>query len=531
MRLDSKNSQTTSDLPTQWKLFGGSLLALSLSVPFLALGLVPAEYRPIEANWSEARVSATARADDRGDVLATTLRTVTRSHAQHGQTEDVPTDAELVMRGEGGMPDINKASAASLIAEGTIVPGEGIAHLTIGQRATSFADVLPPPTSIALQLFKEENHTLHRYDFGAFSLELISDVLTDKLGAISITAKNCADLMYFQTRQDGSPSLENGISIGSHISRVIGVYGEPVSGTPVAAIPGPVQQPLKQTHPGLELTYCPETMLVQKIAVVDMPDEPEMAEPLIAEAGRFVPSARATGDDVATHPSATATDAPFTPGAEPRLASVDAGGVVLPKLAPGATPPRHAVRPGRAGRKIEENVALGVPLYKSDTDPASILIAGARPRATGPLAAAIGNSLASEREESLRLSASDRRRAQIRLRLLGFSPNGIDGIFGPRTRVAISALQRDEELPVTGFLDQRTKDRLWDRSQLAYVDWRRNLRETKKKPEPSMARLPDGRPPQVCARDRNGAIIENQSFGCDVSVLRESVRSFFGTRG
>lgn len=58
-------------------------------------------------------------------------------------------------------------------------------------------------------------------------------------------------------------------------------------------------------------------------------------------------------------------------------------------------------------------------------------------------------------EESLQLSAEDRRRIQRHLTLLGYNTRGVDGIFGPGTRNAISAWQQANGFPDTGYLDRR----------------------------------------------------------------------------
>lgn len=56
-------------------------------------------------------------------------------------------------------------------------------------------------------------------------------------------------------------------------------------------------------------------------------------------------------------------------------------------------------------------------------------------------------------EEELTLSRDASRSVQRNLDLLGFDPRGIDGIFGPATRAAISAWQRDAGLQDTGYLN------------------------------------------------------------------------------
>lgn len=57
-------------------------------------------------------------------------------------------------------------------------------------------------------------------------------------------------------------------------------------------------------------------------------------------------------------------------------------------------------------------------------------------------------------EEALALSRDERRAIQRELTLLGFNPRGIDGIFGPGTRAAITAWQRQHGYEPSGFLNR-----------------------------------------------------------------------------
>lgn len=59
-----------------------------------------------------------------------------------------------------------------------------------------------------------------------------------------------------------------------------------------------------------------------------------------------------------------------------------------------------------------------------------------------------------EGEEQIGLTRDRRRRVQLGLQLLGFDPRGIDGLFGPNTRSAISGWQQARGLSPTGFLTQ-----------------------------------------------------------------------------
>ena len=143
-------------------------------------------------------------------------------------------------------------------------------------------------------------------------------------------------------------------------------------------------------------------------------------------------------------------------------------------------------------------------------------------------------------EEDLGLSKRDRWNAQLRLALLGLDPKGVDGVFGPGTRMAIADLQQREALPATGYLDAGTLELLKDRSQPAYLKWRSDRRARratqraqqigKMAPE-RVANVPPARRSADCSRDRSGEIVENQSFDCDVDILKESLSSLFGRSG
>ncbi len=67
-------------------------------------------------------------------------------------------------------------------------------------------------------------------------------------------------------------------------------------------------------------------------------------------------------------------------------------------------------------------------------------------------------------EEALAFSRDERRAIQRELTLLGFDPRGIDGIFGPATRAALTAWQRHNAHDATGFL---TRDQVFQLSAQA----------------------------------------------------------------
>ncbi|WP_422032416.1 peptidoglycan-binding protein [Roseovarius sp.] len=68
-------------------------------------------------------------------------------------------------------------------------------------------------------------------------------------------------------------------------------------------------------------------------------------------------------------------------------------------------------------------------------------------------------------EEGLDLSRNDRREIQRNLALIGFDPKGIDGIFGPGSRSAISDWQAENGFVKTGYLTGNQLLRLRDQAQ------------------------------------------------------------------
>ena len=68
-------------------------------------------------------------------------------------------------------------------------------------------------------------------------------------------------------------------------------------------------------------------------------------------------------------------------------------------------------------------------------------------------------------EEALGLSREDRRDIQRSLSLLGFDPRGIDGVFGPGSRAAIAAWQKQNRFAETGFVTGNQLLRLRDQAR------------------------------------------------------------------
>lgn len=77
-------------------------------------------------------------------------------------------------------------------------------------------------------------------------------------------------------------------------------------------------------------------------------------------------------------------------------------------------------------------------------------------------------------ESNLHLGRKQIAGIQGRLTALGFDPKGIDGALGPGTRHAISAWQRNESIPATGYLDPAQLARLDTEAVGPYAAWLRD---------------------------------------------------------
>lgn len=110
-----------------------------------------------------------------------------------------------------------------------------------------------------------------------------------------------------------------------------------------------------------------------------------------------------------------------------------------------------------------------------DSDDSDIRLA-AVPDAAKPVEADADSSAApmeaaAAAEALLGLDRDARREVQARLRLAGHDPQGIDGIFGPNTRRALSAWQAAAGLVATGYLDAAGLARLERATEAEYVAW------------------------------------------------------------
>jgi len=68
--------------------------------------------------------------------------------------------------------------------------------------------------------------------------------------------------------------------------------------------------------------------------------------------------------------------------------------------------------------------------------------------------------LAQQAEIALALNRDARREVQRQLALLGYDPRGIDGIFGPGTRAALSSWQADSGFASSGYINGAQRERL-----------------------------------------------------------------------
>ena len=75
--------------------------------------------------------------------------------------------------------------------------------------------------------------------------------------------------------------------------------------------------------------------------------------------------------------------------------------------------------------------------------------------------AAYAGSRAARSESETVYSYNMVRKAQRVLTDLGYNPGPIDGLWGPKTRGAVRQFQSENELPVTGLLDMKTRSKLF----------------------------------------------------------------------
>ncbi|MEM6622527.1 MAG: peptidoglycan-binding domain-containing protein [Pseudomonadota bacterium] len=137
-------------------------------------------------------------------------------------------------------------------------------------------------------------------------------------------------------------------------------------------------------------------------------------------------------------------------------------------------------------------------------------------------------------ENALALEPKQRRRIQADLRVLGHDPMGIDGVFGPNTRKAITAWQVAAGHLGTGYIEGTQHLELRRTSGTRLAEYRARMRNEEQLRAAALDGLlvvPSARNAPECDRNRSGIIIENQSFSCDLTVLEESLSDLFGGSG
>lgn len=82
-------------------------------------------------------------------------------------------------------------------------------------------------------------------------------------------------------------------------------------------------------------------------------------------------------------------------------------------------------------------------------------------------------------ESGLGLSRSDRKEVQRRLTLIGFNTRGVDGVFGPNTRKALSEWQKSAGLGTNGYLNEESYAQLMRDSEGPFASWKRKLARMK----------------------------------------------------
>ncbi|MEM1298905.1 MAG: peptidoglycan-binding domain-containing protein [Pseudomonadota bacterium] len=482
------------------------------------------------------------------------------AEAQIGAPGKAVTTALREAPKPGGAPEASDQPLATLLSEGTIVPGVGIGSVMLDTDVQEVLQKIQEPSQLTYAYMDTGVEGRHDVLGPDFRLTITADSDLGQINAVALSTLDCAGLRTFQPRQNGLPATSEGLSLGSHVSRVRTTLGAPDSQSPVSA----GRQPrVEHSYPGLRLSYCAQDMLVGGIKIERLPpapliasagvpdpaiETPDLTDVLIASVEHQGQQARTSAEMAALEPSRLA------PAALPDPVEVPAGLSTKPELAdPLATEPTallamngSAFTAGDAFSLSREKRESGI--IARSSPPSAMFLAAARATVAEEARdefEGVGEFLlanAESSEEALSLSRTGRGTIQRRLQLIGYDPKGVDGIFGPNTRKMISALQLDEGLPTTGFLDEGLMAMIENRSAPAFGQWEKRVRiaqakarraaarraaEERAKRDIVIARVPAPRNAPECARDQSGTIISNQSFQCDVTVLEESLNNLF----
>ena len=267
-----------------------------------------------------------------------------------------------------------------------------------------------------------------------------------------------------------------------------------------------------------------EAALAAAVVVARPADSSAMRPKIPAE-----PKAGSSGPAMALAPRA----------ADPLIAvPVSLAGSPDSEVASGTVPTRQeeTPAPGAEPAPSAPTIALAPPpLFQPDVG------AGALPESSvlDPVSLAAAPSplwvAADEASENvLALTRAQRADVQRRLALAGFDPQGFDGVFGPRTRQAISDFQAAWGFPESGYLDSAVHADLQARTEEAYAALASRA-ATEPRAAPKLAPVAREREFAAndsggCTRGADGQIIERQSFGCDLKGLAEKVVSLGRTK-
>lgn len=174
--------------------------------------------------------------------------------------------AENVSRGTEDIEKTERSFEAGF-ASATIEPGVGIGTLSLGQPLETSLDRMTEHLRAHFGHDEEGIVQHHSFLLGSVEVRLDSRPREGRIESIRLSIANCTDLEQSQPRQDGVPITADGLTIGSHQSRVIRRMGVPIKGLPVAPIPGPMRQPTRQVFDGITFEYCPDTQLVRSVRV------------------------------------------------------------------------------------------------------------------------------------------------------------------------------------------------------------------------------------------------------------------------
>lgn len=489
---------------TVWSLIGGFLFLIALAAP---LAIVHMGAPPVINNGTLAQATITKTA-------ATEVRS-----------------AEATAISASSDPSLQ-----ALLTDGAVVPGVRAGKLYIGADADSIIAEISEPSSLRFDVRDGEVVRRHEIPVDTLDVTILSSVDDGKISALHIATSDCPALQRLQGAEEALPSMSSGISIGSHVSRVIKRLG-PAKDSPLPDVGTTEARALRHVYPGLTIDYCTDSMVIGALSISPVSDDsgevlvsrivpaldvPDIrAEPLrVAEAPTSEPTntARAYLDRTFEDPTTQPQDAPSAP---------------LETLTSDASPIERADAPDVL-LTLNGNAYERFDTFDTDApQPAAIPVkVSDLPAASRILDAPILASLPLENAEAVEssLTAAKRRELQVRLSLLGYGPRGADGIFGPKTRTAIGKFQTSQEIASTGYLDTQTQKLLETRSRTSYANWKQALANRRKKarevsrPDPVLAtRVPPARNAPECARDRNGVIIANQSWSCDVTTFEESI--------